>query len=95
MDGRRILFFLTASINETNAASGGHFTICGNDGVGYLIAKSCPKWPWVRDAYPKWNHGKWNQRLNPAVPWWLHFDPYLNDFTKGWFEQARKGAFKS
>ena len=22
--------------------------------------------------YPKWNPGKWNQRLKPAVPWWLN-----------------------
>ena len=26
--------------------------------------------------YPKWNPGKWNQGLKPAVPWWFNFDPY-------------------
>ena len=26
------------------------------------------KWLWVKNAYPKWNPGKWNQRLKPAVP---------------------------
>ena len=31
---------------------------------------------WVKTAYPKWNPGKWNQRLKPAVFWWFHFDPY-------------------
>ena len=38
-------------------------------GAGYT-------WLWVRNAYPKRNPGKWNQRLKPAVPWWFYFDPY-------------------
>ena len=29
----------------------------------------------AKNRYPKWNPGKWNQRLNPADPWWLNFDP--------------------
>ena len=33
-------------------------------------------WPWVKNAYRKWNPGKWNQRLKPAVPLWFYFDPY-------------------
>ena len=33
-------------------------------------------WLWAKNAYPKWNPGKWNQRLKPAVLWWLCFDPY-------------------
>ena len=33
-------------------------------------------WLWVKNAYPKWNPGRWNQRLKPAVPWWLYFDQY-------------------
>ena len=32
-----------------------------------------------QNAYPKWNPGKWNQRLKPAVSWWLYFDPYPNE----------------
>ena len=25
----------------------------------------------VKHRYPKWNVGKWNQGLKPAVLWWL------------------------
>ena len=31
---------------------------------------------WVKNRYPKWNPGKWKQRLKPAVPWSFSFDPY-------------------
>ena len=31
---------------------------------------------WVKDRYPTWNPGKWNQRLKPAVPWWTNFNPH-------------------
>ena len=24
-------------------------------------------WLWVKNRYPKWSHGKWNQGLKPAV----------------------------
>ena len=30
---------------------------------------------WVKNRYPKWNLGKWNQGLKPAVPECLNFDP--------------------
>ena len=33
--------------------------------------KSELTWLWVKNRYPKWNPGKWNQGLNPAVPWCL------------------------
>ena len=33
-------------------------------------------WLWVKNMYPKWSPGKWNQGLKPAVPWWFNFDPY-------------------
>ena len=50
------------------------------------------RWLWVKNAYPKWNPDTWNQRLEPAVPWWVYFDPYgvnltwssLVDFTILW-----------
>ena len=38
-----------------------------------------PKWLWVQNRCPKWIPGKWNQGLQPAVSWWLSFDPYPND----------------
>ena len=28
-------------------------------------------WPWVKNGCPKWNPGKWNHGLKPAVPCWL------------------------
>ena len=28
----------------------------------------------VKYMYLKWNPGKWNQGLKPAVPWWFNFD---------------------
>ena len=28
-----------------------------------------PMWLWVKNGYPKWNPGKWNQGPKPAVPW--------------------------
>ena len=32
---------------------------------------------WVKHRLtPKWNPGKLNQGLKPAVPWWFNFDPY-------------------
>ena len=31
-------------------------------------------WLWVKIRYPKWNPSKW--KLEPAGPWWFHFDPY-------------------
>ena len=33
-------------------------------------------WLCVKNTYPKWNPGKWNQRLQPAVAWWVNFDPH-------------------
>ena len=33
-------------------------------------------WVWVKNRYSGWNPGKWQQRLKPAFPWWLNFDPY-------------------
>ena len=29
-------------------------------------------------GYPKWNPGRMKRRLNLAVFWWFHFDPYPN-----------------
>ena len=37
-------------------------------------------WLWVKNGYPKWNPGKWNQRLKHAVPWWCYFDSYPYHF---------------
>ena len=34
----------------------------------------------VKKRYPKWNPGKWNPRLKPAVRWWLNFDPHPPDW---------------
>ena len=34
-------------------------------------------WLWVKHAYPKWNPGKWSQRLKHThFPWWSYVDPY-------------------
>ena len=33
-------------------------------------------WLWVKNGYPKWNPGKWNQGLKPAVKWCFNFEPY-------------------
>ena len=41
-----------------------------------MTGRLTPNWWWVKNWYPKWNPGKWNQGLKPAVPWWLNFDPY-------------------
>ena len=38
----------------------------------------CCNWLWVKNRYPKWNPGKLKQRLKPAVPSWVNFDPYPN-----------------
>ena len=40
------------------------------------ISQKKTKWLWVKNRYPKWNPGTWNQRLKPAVCWWLYFDPH-------------------
>ena len=40
------------------------------------LKEDLPTWLWVKKRYPKWNAGKWSQRLKPAVPWWVNFDPY-------------------
>ena len=34
--------------------------------------------------YPTWNPAKWNQRLKPAVPWWLIFDPHPSVSQQPW-----------
>ena len=47
----------------------------GAEGRGCRGQGEWPKWL-VKNPYPKWSHGKRNQRLNPAVPWWFYFDPY-------------------
>ena len=47
-------------------------------GSGFLL----DPWVWVKNrGTPKWNPGKWKQRLKPAVPWWLYFDPHPHDLT--------------
>ena len=40
------------------------------------VSFSMSMWLWVKHGYPTWNPGKWNQRLKPAVPRWLNFDPH-------------------
>ena len=37
--------------------------------------KAFHPWAWVKNRYPKWNSGKRNQGLKPAVPWCI-FEPY-------------------
>ena len=37
------------------------------------------KWLWVKHGYLKWNHGKRNQGLKPAVPCGSIFHPQPND----------------
>ena len=44
---------------------------CLREGVGLSNI-----WLWVKNMSPKWNPGKWNQRLKPPVPCWFDFDPY-------------------
>ena len=44
------------------------------------------KWLWVKNGYPKWlarvnRNMDYNVRSNS---WWLHFDPYPNDFCLGY-----------
>ena len=36
------------------------------------------RWLWVKNRYPKWNPGKWQNGPKP-VPWWFNFDPYPDD----------------
>ena len=50
----------------------------GKNGFSLLrmLSKTESIWVWVKNRYTKWNPGKWTQRLKPAVPLWLHFDPY-------------------
>ena len=48
-------------------------------GVIWGILVHIVNWPWVKNGYPKWIPGKWNQGLNPVVPWWLNFDPHPID----------------
>ena len=35
-----------------------------------LLSPLCAldRWLWVKNMYPKWNPGKWNQGLKPVVP---------------------------
>ena len=32
---------------------------------------------WVKNSYPKWGPGKRTHGLQPAVPCWFNFDPYV------------------
>ena len=43
----------------------------------YLWLVHTHTWLWVKNAVtPKWSPDKRNQRLKPAVFWWVYFDPY-------------------
>ena len=59
------------------------------------ISRSCAiiyvmsKWVWVKHRHPKGNPGKWKQGVNIFDPWWLDFDPYLNDAYCGNREQTK------
>ena len=47
----------------------------------------------VKNRYPKWSPGKWNQGLKPAVFRWFYFDPYPHGISYPGSILGLKGTF--
>ena len=54
-----------------------------------LELQSFAKWLWVKNGYPFWIPGKWNQGLKPAQPLLFNFDPQPNRPGRAWLSQAQ------